>query len=94
MKKNTFYNVRLTFVNPILGCQPAADVADRYIAERNGMRLPEDEEELLTDALDKGTTTFHKLPDGTPAFLNYQIKGFLKKSAAVFNGKVTGEVRP
>ncbi len=47
--------------------------------------LPQDELETLPEALEKGTTAFHKL-DGKPILYDYMVKGFLKEAAQVFNG--------
>lgn len=91
--KTESYRVKVTFINPILGSQPAENVASVYIANRAGMPLPEDEVETLPDALDRGTTVFHKDASGRPVLWDYQIRGFLKAAAQVLNGKVSGNVR-
>lgn len=91
--KTDSYRVKVTFINPILGSQPAEDVASKYIANRAGMALPEDEIETLPDALDRGTTVFHKDAQGRPVLWDYQIRGFLKAAGQVLNGKVAGGVR-
>lgn len=49
-------------------------------------KIPEEQEmfnveENISDLLDKGTTIFARTPDGLPAFLDYQWKGFFKEKA-------------
>jgi hypothetical protein len=81
------YQLKVVFEQPILGSQPSRDVASVYLAQRNGFSLPEDEIETLPDALDKGTTVFHKDGQGRPVLWDYQLKGMLKAAAQVLNGK-------
>lgn len=76
--------VRLTFIEPALGTQPADEgIFRRYIASK----APEDERIKIEDevaalgvdeVIEKGMTIFPKLPDGTPFVYDYQIKGFFK----------------
>ena len=85
----TRYNVKIKFITGPLGTQPQKDVATEYITSKaldpvTG-ELPADELETLPDALEKGTTAFHKI-DGAPIFYDYQIKGFLKDAGQTFNG--------
>ena len=92
------YHLKVTFMTPVLGTQPQKDVASEYIAskvsERNESSPPipmaeglaADELASLSEELERGTTAFHKR-DGKPIFYDYQIKGFLKDAATVFNGK-------
>lgn len=90
MKERT-YKARIEFIEPLLGSQPSGQVASEFIARRAGFEgLPEDEIETLPDALEKGTTVFHKDPAGNPCLFNYQVKGFLKNSGKVQNGQVDG----
>ncbi len=92
--KETTYKLTITLITPLLGSQPQANVASEFIARRNGFEsLPEDEIETLPDALDKGTTVFHKSERGEPILFDYAIKGFLKNAAKVMNGQVTGGVK-
>lgn len=70
------YQLEITFITPVLGAQPPKDVASEYIGKKyveGGGELPEDELGTLAESLDRGTTAFHKLPDGTPIFFNYQV---------------------
>lgn len=81
------YKLKIIFEQPILGSQPSRDVASTYLAEAHGFKLPEDEIETLPDALEKGTTVFHKDQAGRPLLWDYQLKGQLKAAAQVLNGK-------
>ncbi len=87
MIKMDTYQLTIIFEQPVLGSQPTQDVASTYLAERNGFKLPEDEIETLPDALERGTTVFHKDPAGRPLLYDYQVKGMLKNAAQVLNGK-------
>lgn len=98
------YKVKITFITGPLGSQPQKDVASEYIATKvadrvsasgaepalNGAGIAIDEEQAMTDELERGTTVFFKDEDGNPIFFDYQIKGFLKEAAQVFNGKLGG----
>ena len=83
------YKLRVNFITGPLGTQPQKDVATEYITSKaldpvTG-KLPADELETLPDAMEKGTTAFHKL-DGKPIYYDYMVKGFLKEAGGVFNG--------
>ena len=79
------------FLTPVLGSQPGRDVASEYLAKKAGFEsLPEDELETLPDALDKGTTMFHRNGKGTPVLSDYMVKGFLKNAGHVLNGRING----
>ena len=81
------YKLKITFIEPILGSQPTRDVASEYIAGKAGIELPADEAATLPEALERGTTVFHKDANGNPQVFNYVVKGFLKASAKVLNGR-------
>lgn len=88
------YRLKVTFLTPVLGSQPTREIATEFIAKKNGFdTLPEDEVEMLPDALEKGTTVFHRMPDGGPAMMNYHVLGFFKESGQVQNGEVPGKVK-
>ncbi len=92
--KTKIYKLTVVFETPVLGSQPTRDIATEYLAKKNGFNeLPEDEVELLPDALERGTTVFHRLQDGQPCLANYHILGFLKESGKVQNGRVTNGVK-
>lgn len=83
------YALKVTFVESVLGTQPQKEVATEFITSKaidpaTG-ELPEDELETLPDALEKGTTAFHKL-NGNPIYYDYMVKGYLKDKGQVFNG--------
>lgn len=75
-------NVRLTFIEPILGTSPKNESVYRDFI---GSKAPdaasvEDEVAALgADAVaEKGMTVFPRMDDGTPFLYDYQIKGFFK----------------
>lgn len=78
----TTLNVKLTFIEPILGTSPANEEVYRdFIGSKAPDATTVDDEvaALGTDAVvEKGMTIFPKLEDGTPFFWDYQIKGFFK----------------
>lgn len=77
-------NVRLTFIEPILGTSPAnEDVYRDFIGSKAPDAATVDEEvsALGADAVvEKGMTVFPRMEDGTPFLYDYQIKGFFKDS--------------
>ena len=82
------YKLRVTFTTSVLGTQPQKDVATEYITSKavdGSGNMPADELDTLPEALDKGTTAFHKL-NGAPIYYDYMVKGFLKEAGQVFNG--------
>lgn len=95
--KTIGFKLHVEFLTPILGSQPGnKDLASEYIAKRHGLEsLPENDDELLPEALEKGTTVFNRVPGNTDAIclINYQLLGFLKASAQVQNGRVAGGVK-
>lgn len=95
--KTIGFKFEVEFLTPVLGSQPAnKTLASEFIAKRKGIEtLPENEDELLPEAVEKGTTVFYRCPNDEqqPAMLSYQILGFLKASAGVQNGRVEGNVK-
>lgn len=87
--ETTRYKLTVKFITGPLGTQPQKEVATEYITSKainpDTDELPEDELATLPEALEKGTTAFHKL-NGQPIYYDYQIKGFLKDAGQVFNG--------
>lgn len=85
----TKYNLRIEFIVGPLGTQPNKDIATEYITSKaidpDTGELPKDELETLPNALEKGTTAFHRL-NGKPIYYDYQVKGFFKNAGQVFNG--------
>jgi hypothetical protein len=83
------YHLKITFITPVLGAQPQRDIAKDHLGKRfeeGGGQLPDDELATLDEELERGTTAFHKLPDGQPIFYDYQLKGFIKEAGRIFNG--------
>lgn len=93
--KTIGFKLEVEFLTPVLGSQPAnKTLASEFIAKRKGLdTLPENEDELLPEAVEKGTTVFYRTAADGFALLNYQVLGFLKASASVQNGKVEGAVK-
>lgn len=95
--KTTSYQVTIIFLTPVLGSQPSdPEIASKFIAKRKGLEMnPEGEDELLPEAIERGTTVFHRTPGDElrPCLLNYQLLGFLKEAARVQNGRVAGGVK-
>jgi hypothetical protein len=90
------YGLKVEFMTPVLGSQPTRDVATSYLAAKHGFEIPEDEIETLPDALEQGTTVFHRgrVNGGEgPVLFDYQVKGFLKHAGAVMNTQVEGGVK-
>ena len=86
------FRLKVTFETSVLGTQTQKDIASRYIQEKAkaaGLDV-QDEDETLPEMLDRGTSVFHKLSDGTPILYDYMVKGFLKDVALTFNGKLCG----
>ncbi len=91
--RTTTYKLKIIMLTPMLGSQSTREVATEFIAKKNGFEYGQDELEMLPDALERGTTVFHRDAQGRPVMRNYQILGFLKASAQVQNGKVAGGVK-
>jgi len=87
------YHVALTFTEPLLGTAPLdPEIYRKYIiekAKREGRELSEEEiaQELSTlnvdEEMEKGTTGFHRLDDGTPLLYDYVLKGFFKDACGM-----------
>jgi len=87
------YHVTLTFTEPLLGTAPLdPEIYRKYIiekAKREGRELSEEEiaQELSTlnvdEEMEKGTTGFHRLDDGTPLLYDYVLKGFFKDACGM-----------
>lgn len=92
--KETTFQLEIELIEPLLGSQPDKLIASEFLAKRAGMELiPDDEIETLPDVLEKGTTVFHRDEQDRVVLWDYQIKGFLKNSAKVQNGQVSGKIR-
>lgn len=92
--KTDAYKLEVIFLTPVLGSQPSdPNIASKFIAKRAGFERPEDEEQFLPEALEKGTTVFYRYGQDQPALMNYQVLGFLKESGKVQNGRNAGGVK-
>lgn len=90
-------HVNLTFTEPVLGTWPAnPQIAEDFISSKSPDAATV-EEEIAAIGVDeyvaKGKTIFPKLPNGTPFFYDYQIKGFFKGACGMLSrvgGKGSG----
>lgn len=76
--------VRLTLTEEALGMMPTSkEIHEEYIAS-NAPDAPSIEEEVaaigVEEVVEKQKTIFPKLPDGTPFFWDYQLRGMFKDS--------------
>jgi hypothetical protein len=82
---NEIYDVRLTFTEPLLGTAPLnEEVYTDFVASKAANGSTDDELETLTvdQAIEKGTTGFHRL-DGAPILYDYVLKGFFKDACGM-----------
>ena len=80
------WKVTLTLLEPILGtCSANPELYEEFIASRNpaGADGAEVESLPVQDLIDKGTTVFHRLPDGRPCVYDYVFKGFCKDACGM-----------
>lgn len=81
-KRMKTIQVRLTFVEPLLGTSPGNEEIYRdFVGSKAPTQEAEDEEAAALSAEEmvaKGKTVFPRLPDSTPFIYDYQIKGFFK----------------
>lgn len=82
-------NVHVKFIEGILGtASNDKEIYSNFI----GSKAPDAaslEEEVasvgIDETIEKGTTVFPKLPDGTPFLYDYQLKGFFKDSCKMLS---------
>lgn len=87
-------NVHVKFIESALGTAPGdKEIYSRFI----GSKAPDAnsmEEEVaalgVDEMVEKGTTVYPKLPDGTPFIWDYQIKGFFKDACGSLR-RLTGK---
>lgn len=86
----TRYRVTMKLTEPMLGTAPLnKDLYSEFIATRAAPDSDvSDELDTLPEALEKGTTGFHRV-DGAPVLKDYMIKGFLKEATGALK-KVPG----
>lgn len=86
-------NIRITFTESVLGTSPAdPEIASRFVASKapDAANMEEEVAALGADAVtERGMTVFPKLPDGTPYYYDYQIKGFFKDACSMLS-RLTG----
>jgi len=79
--------VRITFIEPILGTQPAdPELHTRFIASKapDHQTMAEEVEAMGAEEVEeRSKTIFPKMEDGTPFLWDYQIKGFFKDSCGM-----------
>lgn len=94
MEKTTI-NVKLTFIEPILGTSPSNDDVYRtYIGSKapDAATIADEVEALGVEAVaEKGMTVFPRTAEGQPFLYDYQIKGFFKDTCGGLR-KVKGSV--
>ena len=80
------YRVKLTFVEPLLGTVALdAEMYETYILSRHpelAVGEGTDELETIEEALEKGTTGFHR-ENGAPIIYDYAVKGFFKDACGM-----------
>lgn len=87
--------VRLTLTDEALGMMPTdKDLHETYIAS-NAPDAPSLEEEIaavgIDEVVEKSKTVFPKLPDGTPFFWDYQLRGFFKDAIGMLRRMSTNK---
>lgn len=88
-------NVKLTFIEPILGTSPSSpDIYREYIASKspNAATIEEEIAALGVDGVaEKGTTIFMRDKNGDPFLYDYYVKGFFKEACKA-NKKISGSI--
>lgn len=78
--------IKITFIEPVLGSQPAdPEVYSKFIAANapDAKTMKEEIEEMgKTKYEEKTMTVFPRTADGKPCILDYQVKGFFKDSCS------------
>ena len=80
---------RVELLEEMLGTASAnPELYEEFIASKCAAGGNEDEAQTLPDveeSIQKGTTVFHRLEDGSPFVYDYQIKGFFKDACSMMN---------
>jgi len=83
------YRVKIKLTEPLLGTVSGnKELATDYIAANHPDGLQDDEMEAIEnmdEVVEKATTYFPKLEDGSPFLWDYQIKGFFKDACGMLN---------
>lgn len=87
-------NVRVTFIEGILGtASNNKNIYDEFIASKAPDAMSAEEEIAavgVNEVVEKGTTVFPRMEDGTPMLWDYQIRGAFKDACGMLN-KLTGK---
>jgi hypothetical protein len=85
--------IELTFTEPLLAtCSGNKEIATEFILSKRPEGIAEDEQESLPEQdIEKSSTVFMQLEDGTPFLWDYQIKGFFKAAASALNRSLKKE---
>lgn len=87
-------NVKVQFIEGILGtASNNKEIYSEYIASKAPDAAKEEEEIAaigVNEFVEKGTTVFPRMEDGTPFLYDYQIKGFFKDTCGMLS-KLTGK---
>lgn len=86
--------VRITFLESLLGTSPAdEDIYKGFIGSKapDAASIEDEVAALGTDAVvERGTTVFPRLSDGTPFLYDYQVRGFFKDACSML-ARLTGK---
>lgn len=78
------FKITMTLTEALLGTAPLnKGLYSEFIASKAENGNTDDEIESVPEAIEKGTTGFHRTPDGKPALYDYMIKGLLKDAAGM-----------
>jgi len=78
------YKISITLTEPLLGTAPLnKELYAEYIASRVNDVDVLDEIDSVPDAIEKGTTGFHRDASGAPILYDYVVKGFFKDAAGM-----------
>lgn len=82
-------NVRATFIESVLGtASNNKNIYDEFIASKAPNAMSAEEEIAavgVNEVVEKGTTVFPRMEDGTPMFWDYQIRGFFKDTCGMLS---------
>ena len=87
-------NVKVKFIEGVLGtASNNKELYSEFIASKAPDALSAEEEIAavgVNEVVEKGTTVFPRMEDGTPFFFDYQLKGFMKDTCGALR-KLTGK---
>lgn len=79
--KVTTYRCKLTFLYPVLGTRPNTQIGMKYLADKFGIKPPQEEVDTLPDAVDTVMTKFVRNSEEKPCLYTLHIVGFLRETA-------------